>query len=491
MPLRALTDMRTGGIQEGLSSVRDTVRPDDVPTRGRKEVRGAGDSTPGPGRAKAVIQGPHRIPRSQRPVGSAPRVGPSSAASSIRPRQRLSNGLHMVHFRRRATELGASVNPFKGCGLGCPNALDELSPHLTRQPGLWKEAYMTLIVDAHEDVAYNMVALGRDVRRSALETRRLEQGSDVPERNGTCMVGLPEWLKGEVAVVFGTIYAAPARRGSPPGPQSYADPAGAHTLGTQQLDVYRRLADEEEHVALVGRRNDLNQVLESWDGGSQIVGIVPLMEGADPIREPAEAEWWFERGLRLVGLSWKAGTRYAGGDAAPGPLTDLGRELLAVMADLGMALDVSHLAEASFFEAVDRYEGVVVATHANPRALVPGARQLSDEMIRRLAERDGVVGIVPANSFLRPDWKTTAPTLDDVVAAIDHVCQVVGDAKHVGLGSDFDGGFGAEDTPATFDTVADLQRIAPALGKAGYEEEHAEAIMAGNWLRVLRDVLPE
>jgi membrane dipeptidase len=349
---------------------------------------------------------------------------------------------------------------------------------------------MTLIVDAHEDIAWNVLALDRDVRRSALETRRLERGTDIPDRNGVCMVGLPEWLEGKVAVVFGTVYVAPARRGRASGPQVYSNATEAHRFGQQQLDVYRRLADQEQQVALVGSQDDLAEVLESWQTDSPAVGIVPLMEGADPIREPSEAEWWFERGIRLIGLSWKAGTRYAGGDAAQRALTDLGRELLDVMAEVGMVLDVSHLAEESFFEALGRFEGRVVATHANPRALVPGLRHLSDEMIDRLAERDGVVGIVPANYFLRPDWKTTSATLDDVVAAIDHVCQVVGDAAHVGLGSDFDGGFGADDTPSALDTVADLQRIGPALAEAGYSEEHVEAILGGNWLRVLRSALP-
>lgn len=349
---------------------------------------------------------------------------------------------------------------------------------------------MTLIVDAHEDIAWNILALGRDVRRSALETRRLELESGVPGRNGICMVGLPEWLEGNVAVVFGTVYVAPDQRGRRSGPQVYSNAEEAHALAQKQMDVYQRLADQEEQIALIQSRESLQEVLESWESESPTVGIVPLMEGADPIREPAEAELWFERGVRMVGLSWKAGTRYAGGDGAGGALTDLGRELLDVMADLGMALDVSHLAEESFFEAVGRFEGCVVATHANPRALVPGARQLSDEMIRRVTERDGVVGIVPANAFLRPDWRTTQATLGDVVAAIDHVCQVVGDAAHVGLGSDFDGGLGADDTPPKLDTVADLQRVGPALGEAGYDEEHLEAILGGNWLRVLQDALP-
>jgi len=349
---------------------------------------------------------------------------------------------------------------------------------------------MTLIVDAHEDIAWNMVVLGRDIRRSVMETRRLELGGEIPERNGICMVGLPELLDGKVAVVFGTVYAPPVWRGTERGPHVYSTPAEAHVLGQEQLDVYHRLADEEEQIDLVGSLDDLEAVLESWGDGSPRVGIVPLMEGADPIREPSEAEMWFERGVRIVGLSWKAGTRYAGGDGLPGPLTDSGRELLDVMADLGMILDVSHLADQSCDEAVGSFRGQVIATHSNPRTLVPGQRQLSDDMIHRLAERDGVIGIVPANAFLIAEWRVKTATLRDVAVAIDHVCQVVGDADHVGLGSDFDGGIGASDTPEALDTVADLHRIGPALGELGYDEGQIEAILGGNWLRVLRRTLP-
>jgi membrane dipeptidase len=308
------------------------------------------------------------------------------------------------------------------------------------------------------------------------------------------MVGLPEWLSGGITLVCGTIFVSPARRGSPES-HTYATAEEAYALGQAQLDFYHRLTDECDQIALIGTRADLDSVLTSWESEIPQVGIVPLMEGADPIREPAEAEQWFERGVRLVGLSWQTGSRYAGGNALPGPLTDAGRELLAVMADLGLILDVSHLAEEPLFEVIDRFEGRMVASHTNPRARVPGPRQLSDGMIRRLAERDGVIGIVPFNRFLRPDWAKGDPknvvTVADVAAAVDHVCQVVGDAAHVGLGSDFDGGFGAESAPAEIDTVADLARFGPALAELGYGEEDIAAVLGGNWLRVLQAALPE
>lgn len=349
------------------------------------------------------------------------------------------------------------------------------------------------IVDAHEDIATNTVISGRDIRRSALETRRLEQGSAVAQTDGLCMLGLPEWLAGRVALVVATIFAPP---GNPqhPQPNTYTTPQEAHRLGQAQLDYYHWLAGESEHVSLVTDGPSLSAAWQSWETDHPQVGIVVLMEGADPIQTPAEVEAWYARGVRLVGLAWRSGSAYAGGDGRPGPLTDEGRELLEAMAELGMVLDVSHLAEEAFDEVLDRYEGRIVATHANPRARVDTPRQLSDRMIRRLAEREGVIGIVPFNAFLKAGWTKGDPkaavTVATVAAAIDHVCQVVGDITCVGLGSDFDGGFGAESTPAEIDTVADLGRVGPALGELGYSTEQIEAVLGGNWLRVLQAALP-
>lgn len=350
------------------------------------------------------------------------------------------------------------------------------------------------IVDGHEDIAWNALALGRDVRKSAWETRRVEAEGPNPKRNGRCMVGLPEWLEGGVAVVIGSVFLSPARRALGAWDrQTYADAEEAHRRANEQVDFYHRLADEEARVSLVLDRGGVEAVLASWEGETPQVGLVIGMEGADPIREPSEVEWWHRRGVRIVGLSWAAGSRYAGGNREPGPLTDEGRALLEPMAEVGMVLDLSHLAEEAFWEVVDRYEGQIVATHANPRALVPGPRQLSDRMIRAIAERDGVVGIVPFNAFLKLDWTRgdgkEAVTLQDVAAAIDHVCQVVGDASHVGLGSDFDGGFGAESAPAGIETVADLRKIGTVLLEMGFREEDVAAVMGENWLRVLRTAL--
>ncbi len=357
-----------------------------------------------------------------------------------------------------------------------------------------------LVVDGHQDLAYNALTFGRDYLRSALAIRAQEKGASIPSGRGTCMIGLPELLAGHIAVVFGVIFTMPAHRATSASDIVYTDAHQAHLQGMSQLDVYHRWA-EEPQMALVGSGADLDAVLATWQDDSpddgpdtRQVGIVPLMENADPIREPAELELWVERGVRIVGPAWAA-SRYAAGTGAPGPLTDLGRELLDVMADLGVGLDLTHMAENAALEALDRFEGVLMASHSNPQGIVPGDRQLSDALIAGIAERGGVIGIVPFNRFLRRDWhkgdRKDRVSLTDVVRAIDYVCQRTGDAGHVALGSDFDGGFGSESTPAEFDTVADLQKIGAALGEHGFEMNHIEAIMGGNWLRLLRRLLPE
>jgi membrane dipeptidase len=154
------------------------------------------------------------------------------------------------------------------------------------------------------------------------------------------------------------------------------------------------------------------------------------------------------------------------------------------------------MADEACEEALASYPGTIVATHANPRRLVPRHRLIPDQTIKGIVARDGVVGIMPANWALDPDaWaggKLKADVhLDAVVDAIDTVCQLAGDARHVGIGTDFDGGFGAEAVPAEIDTVADLPRLAEALSARGYDGASIDAVMHANWLRVVRACLGE
>lgn len=354
-----------------------------------------------------------------------------------------------------------------------------------------------ILVDGHLDLAFNALCYGRDPRVSALETQRREGPLSEEPWRGRCMVGLPEFRAARVAIVFGTIFLAPRAEWSGPGAAdqiTYTDDVDADGKARQQVRFYETLDAERAGFRLVKSREDLAAVLATWDGGKVgDVGIVVLMEGADPIRRPRDVADWKAQGVRIVGLSWKR-TRYAGGTGAPGPLTDAGRDLVDALGEHHMVLDLSHASEESFFEAIDRFEGRVVASHSNPRALCPGDRQLSDEMIRRLVSRDGVIGIVPFNRMLDPGWSGPgAPRtpLRAVAQAMGHVVEVSGTHRAVALGSDFDGGFGAASAPAGLETIADLPRLADALSDEGFADAMIEDMLGKNWIRFLERSLPK
>ncbi|MBE3067108.1 MAG: membrane dipeptidase [Chloroflexi bacterium] len=362
---------------------------------------------------------------------------------------------------------------------------------------------LPLIVDAHEDIAYNILNFGRDYTRAAVETRRLEyeSGSAAPEHNGETLLGWPDYQRGRVAVVFSTLFVSPIRRRTGEwDKQSYADFDQAHRLYRTQLDAYHKLADDHpDHFRLIASRIDLETVLTHWADSkaeSHPVGLVPLMEGAEGVRTPSELDEWWEWGVRVIGPAW-AGTRFCGGTREPGPLTDEGHLLLKAMADIGFTLDLSHMDELSARQSLDLYPGPIIASHANAAALVPGYdgnRLLRDDVIQGILERDGIIGVVPFCRFLTFEWKFGDPrdsiTLEMLAAHVDRICQMAGDARHVGLGSDFDGGFGLSAVPAGVDTIADLQKLGPILAAKGYNDEQVAAVLGKNWLRHLQTFLP-
>ena len=363
---------------------------------------------------------------------------------------------------------------------------------------------MSLIVDSHQDLAWNILSFGRDYSRSAYETRQLEKGSLVVAHNGDTLLGWPEYQQGEVAVIFSTLFSTPARFAYDWETYLYKDPKEANKQYRQQMDVYQRLTDElPDKFRFIISASDLDDVLASKQksgsaGQGFPVGLLPLMEGADCILDFGELEDWWSMGLRLIGPSW-AGTRFCGGTKEPGPLTSDGRNLLAAMADYGFTLDLSHMDEPAVLESLDVYPGNIIATHANCLALMPGHefnRLLSDRVIQGIIERDGIIGVVPFNTFLKDGWLVGKSdreevSLEMVVDHIDHICQIAGDARHVGIGSDFDGGFGLQSTPKEIDTIADLQKLVPLLLSRGFSEENAADILGGNWINFLHRSLPE
>jgi membrane dipeptidase len=360
---------------------------------------------------------------------------------------------------------------------------------------------MSLWFDAHLDLAY-MAVNGRAM------TRELDRasGPDAP-----AAVTLPELAAGGVRFALATIFTEPGGKG----PESYpeGDASRAFAVGRAQLEVYLTWRD----AGLVAF--DLAEQLAPDDpgvgtfaGGMGVAGFTPtplrerlarrrpgplsigiLVENADPIRSPDELAWWVERGVVAVGLAWAKPSRYAGGNTSATGLTDLGRKMVAEMDRLGVVHDASHLSDAAMDELFEESGGSVIASHSNCRALLAGGgfgvnqRHLRDESIRAIAERGGVVGLNLFAKFLDPALAQSTvgrPTIADCIRHVEHVCELTRSRRHVGLGSDMDGGFSALRLPEGIDSPRQLDRLADALAARGWSDDDLFNFRIGNWARV-------
>ena len=351
------------------------------------------------------------------------------------------------------------------------------------------------IIDAHLDLAWNAVQWNRDLQQSVYTIRTQESNlSDAGRGQGT--VALPEMLKGRVALCFATVIARCT--GHPLPNLDYSSPLQAYAAAQGQLAYYHALGESAD-VRLIKNLRELNSHIpewEQWESDTKKtqppLGLIISMESADPILNPEQLSAWKEAGVRIIGPAHYGLGRYAGGTSTEFGLTVDGVRLLKEMERLKIILDLTHLSDEAFWEALDSFKGTVIASHNNCRAFVPHQRQFDDLQIREIIGRDGVIGAAFDNWMIRPGWVRGAKenervVIEHVVDHIDHICQLAGNAEHAAIGSDLDGGFGREQSPSDLDTIADLQKLVDILIKRGYGMEDIALIMHGNWLRLLRN----
>ncbi len=338
-----------------------------------------------------------------------------------------------------------------------------------------------LIVDSHLDLSFNALR-GRDLRLAAAD--------QAPDELGPAAVGFPDLRQGGVGLIASTLFCLPAKSGH----GGYATPAEARAMALEHLRWHQEQFDAGE-LRLVRHVGQLPssaaaQARDERPRGKDAIAALLLLEGAEMIESVEDVVFWWARGVRIVGLAWK-GTIHCGGTGEPGPLTPLGRQIAKALDGQGFIHDCSHLAEESFWQLLELADGPVMASHSNCRALVPGDRQLSDLMIVALVQRGGIVGINFFDRFLlKPDSPRRRATLNDVIAHIDHIVQLTGSARYVGLGTDMDGGLSRDQIPVEIRSSADLPRLAEALSAAGYGDADVRGIMGENWLAYYRKNLP-
>jgi len=361
---------------------------------------------------------------------------------------------------------------------------------------------MRPIIDAHLDLSWNALTFKRDQTLPVTEINAAERNLDDHRSRGHATTSLPELRRANIGLCLGTLIARVPHSGSPQflsGDLDFRSPDMAHASALGQLSYYQALEARGE-IRLIGTRAELDSHWQAWNAAEskegEPLGLIVAMEGSDPIVDPSQAEVWFDAGLRCASLVHYGSSAYAVGTGEEGPVTAAGRALLAEFERVGIFLDVTHLSDESFFDALDAYGGPVIASHNNCRALVPHQRQFSDDQLRLLLERDGVLGVVCDSWMLAPGF-VVGETHGDVVSIeaiadhVDHICELAGNASHVAIGSDLDGGYGTEQTPKGLDTIADLQKLDGILSARGHSADDIDAIFHGNWLRFLRQNLPE
>lgn len=349
------------------------------------------------------------------------------------------------------------------------------------------------IFDAHLDLSMNAMEWNRDLRWSVSDIRASEKSmTDKPDR-GKNTVSFPAMRHGNVGLCVATQIARYVHKDNPlPGWKS-PEQAWAQTQG--QLAWYRAM-EADGQLRQITNAKELKAHLREWEANQAHtpLGYILSLEGADSIVGMEHLEKAHEQGLRALGPAHYGPGTYAHGTDANGGIGTKGRELLREMERLNLILDATHLCDQSFWETMSVYNGRVWASHNNCRKFVDHNRQFTDEQLLELIARKGVIGVALDAWMMVPHWQRgrSTPegmglTLDQMVQNIDHICQLAGNSRHVGIGTDLDGGFGKEQCPADVDTIADLQKLPDKLRQRGYQLEDIRNIMHGNFIRFLEE----
>ena len=335
-----------------------------------------------------------------------------------------------------------------------------------------------LLIDMHNDATSDTV-----------------KGLDLGERRSKGHTDLPRLREGGVSAVFFAAYVA----------GSYAEKNLAAHRTLEMIDTIR-------HDIVELHPNDFTLALKAEDierahKQGKIAALIGI-EGGHAIEDSLRLlRTYYALGVRYMTLTHSNTNNWAdsSGDIAKpqvqhhGGLTDLGRQVIAEMNRLGMMVDISHVADDTFQDVLETSTAPVLATHSSCRAISGIARNMTDNMIKAVAARRGVVSInfgceflsqksADSSSYFTPGVKADTPvppaTLDDIVRHIDHVVKLAG-IDAVGIGSDFDG---IECVPTGMEDVSKFPSLTRALLQKGYTAEQIRKIYGGNVLRVMREV---
>ena len=359
-----------------------------------------------------------------------------------------------------------------------------------------------LIIDLHLDLAWDALFWNRDLTRTAQQVRSQEE-SEIPQvadgfDTGQCSVTFPEMRRGSVGIMLSTIMSRIEPRYRDSRRDGMRTQEQAMAVGRGHLAYYDAMTRRGE-IKSVRSLADLEEAVEAWkDPGEQTpIYHILSMESADPIANPEDVEFWWNAGLRVVGPAHFGHNTYIHGTSTEGGLKPPAKALYGAMREAGMILDIAHMSDQAVWESFDLWDGPVMASHCMCRSIVPGQRHLTDDMIRELVRRNGIIGLVFCQFFIDPavTWERRPPRhtwvskygMEGLIPHIETIANLAGGSlANIAIGTDMDGGFGAELTPTDVTTIADLQKFPVVLREAGISDSDINGILNGNALQLFR-----
>jgi membrane dipeptidase len=350
------------------------------------------------------------------------------------------------------------------------------------------------IFDAHLDLALNGVDWNRDLRQCVDDIRAQEitLGMKDPGRQHNTL-SLPELRHAQVAVCLTTLLARQEMQIDHS--FGWTSPHTCYAMAHAHLAYYRAL-ERDGYLRMLRTKEQLEQHWQMYTASPQStpLGFILAMEGADPILVPETIIEFHAAGLRALGLTHYGTNRYGGGTRSEVGLSLTAVDLLKHCENLGIAIDMTHLSDVAFWQIAELFHGRIHASHQNARAICDWQRQFSDDQIRFVIERDGVLGvsmdvIMLQNGYVRGRSTPTA-TLERAVDQMDHIRALSGGSvRHIGLGTDLDGGYGNEQTPADLNRYRDIQSLVEIMERRSYSPAEIEHVFFGNWMRFFGEVL--
>lgn len=331
------------------------------------------------------------------------------------------------------------------------------------------------IIDGHIDVAWNYIALRRRFEDS-IDIKHSNDGKEIVKTEGQASVGFPEIQKGNIRIIFATIWVETNKSLFPTIGPKYTTISEAVNLAKQQYQYYRSLCNENGFIFITSRE-EFESVICSQP---YKFGIVPIIEGADFIFDKSDLNYWIENGIKIIAPIWQK-NRIGGCSELGGDLSTFGKNLIKYMSQKKMIIDISHMSDEATRSTFACFEGVIINSHTCCRHFVDSERLISDWQIQQIHKRNGVIGLMTWKEKLKEK------SFVDINDFVDHICYIAdltGSVNNIAIGSSMDGGYGVESLPKGMGSIESLNLLQDKMIKRRFSEQDIEAVLYKNWLRV-------